>query len=145
MAGIGRKRKSEKVYKAYTRHVRSRAVCEFCHFEVGGRQYVAHNDHFWVVRNIFPYDFWDSRGVLDHLMIVPKRHIESLSSLSTEEKAAYVDLLGEYDLKGYSSYARAPFNTMKSVDHHHTHLMTYTDRPVRFMVYASRPHIHLSR
>lgn len=145
MPGITRKPKTEKIYKKHTKSVRARAICEFCAFDDRIGHFVSSNEHFWVVRNLFPYDFWDSRKVKDHLLVVPKRHIESLSELTDDEKIAYADIIGQYDLLGYSSYARAAVNEMKSVAHHHTHLVSLALKPVRFIVFTNKPHFYWTR
>lgn len=95
-------------------------TCGFCHV---GQQLVRAYEAQLVIKNLFPYSIWDHGPVKDHLMIIPKRHLLSLSEQTEEEKIEYVNIISEYETKGYSIYARAPQNTARSVAHIHTHLI----------------------
>lgn len=63
-------------------------------------------------------------GVIDHLMIIPKRHIGKLADFSDEAKLEYIALLEGYEAKGYNIYTRSPLSTTRSVYHYHTPLKT---------------------
>lgn len=79
--------------------------------------------YFAVVENMFKYDIWDGNEVEDHLLVVPKRFVESVSEFSEEEREEYWQILADYESKGYAFYARAPLSKRKSVRHQHTHLI----------------------
>lgn len=117
--------RSRKVQKAYDKYLQSRAGdedCDFCTIKPGDENYVAESAHFKIIANAFPYSRWDSQHVAEHLMILPKVHILSLSKLSSKECDEYVALVSDYEFKGYSIYARAPGSKSRSIPHQHTHL-----------------------
>ncbi len=76
-----------------------------------------------IIQNIFPYARWDYADVADHIMLIPKRHLLSLTEQTNEEKIEYVNILADYESRGYSAYTRAPVNNARSVAHIHTHLL----------------------
>lgn len=101
---------------------------------------LAEHANFRVIRNKFPYAYWDNQPVADHLMIVPKWHTDTLSGLSAEAAQEYVRLLSAYENEGYNLYARAPGSLMKSVVHQHTHLIRTQPSKIKMMVYVPRPY-----
>lgn len=137
---LARKPKNQRRYKVFTRQAKQRD-CDFCNFSKAHDQVVESTRFFWVVHNIFPYDIWDSSGVVDHLMVVPKRHVDAIGHFTPKEQAAFTKVLGKYDRKGYSVYARAPGNIIKSVVHQHTHLIYLDNKPKRALFYLKQPHI----
>lgn len=76
-------------------------------------------------------------------MVIPKRHIDAIGHFTKKEQAEYAKILGEYDQKGYSVYARAPGNIIKSVVHQHTHLIALDNKPKRILVYIKNPRLLL--
>lgn len=78
-------------------------------------------------------------------MVIPKRHVVSLSELTPDEKKSYVDVVGAYDDNGYSVYARAPKNIIKSVVHHHTHLLRLGHKRSKFILFLDKPLINITR
>lgn len=93
---------------------------------------------FWLVANIFPYTIWDNFYVDEHLMLVPKRHIDSIGRFTDEELQTYGELLAEYEDDGYSVYGRAASNSAKSVTHQHTHLIKVSSRRVKTLIFLDR-------
>jgi diadenosine tetraphosphate (Ap4A) HIT family hydrolase len=134
-----RTRKTFKQYYPYTLAAKQRP-CEFCQFNPKQKHFVKEYDNFWVVRNLFPFDVWDTSDVTDHLLVVPKRHIDSVGHFNTDEQAEYAKIIGAYDLKGYASYARPKGSMNKSVPHQHTHLMTYGNKRKKLLIYIKRPY-----
>ena len=120
------------------------ADCDFCEYN-DSLAVIKQCNYFLVIRNLFPYTMWDEMDVLDHLMLIPKRHIESLSELSTEESCEYIELLGAYEDKGYSAYSRSHKNSQKSVPHQHTHLIQTGSRRKKLMLFIRKPHVLISR
>lgn len=98
--------------------------CAFCHIEhEPSEQVIETFDHTAVLKNMFPYARWDGRKVIDHLMIIPRRHVTSLNMLSAEASVELLDLVTRYEDDGYSFYLRSPHNKSRSVPHVHGHLI----------------------
>jgi len=100
---------------------------------------------FVVIKNRFQYAVWDGCKVLDHLMVVPKRHVGGLGELTAQEKTEYVDLLAEYEARGYSFYSRAVHSATRSIIHLHTHLIKLDSKSVKGLFYLKKPHVLLYR
>jgi len=113
------------------------AACRFCNFELGQEGVLEAQPGFTVVAAKYPYDHWDAREVRDHRMVIPTRHVDGLKELTTEEKLAWFDIVGDYEERGYTSFTRSPESPTKSVDHLHTHLFRIDmgSRAVRYMHY----------
>jgi diadenosine tetraphosphate (Ap4A) HIT family hydrolase len=100
--------------------------CSFCAIDRPDNtinEIVEQDDDFWVIKNAFPYKLFDSIEVTDHLLVVPKKHIDSIAQLSQPERQKLIELLSRYEAKGYSIVARSPDNQAKSMAHQHTHLI----------------------
>jgi len=138
-----RKRASQKAYVSHL--ARKNDSCDFCAFTKDSDQVVRSFRHFWIVENIFGYDEWDDNHVVEHLMIVPKRHVVSLGELSPKEAESFAKVLGTYESKGYSIYARAAQNIAKSVLHQHTHLIKLGSTRKKFKLYVRKPHLLISK
>lgn len=119
------------------------AECTFCDFSNLPNEIIEESNLFWVVENLFKYDFWDSCGVEEHLMIVPKRHVIGISEFNKKEQDEYFKVVSKYENHGYSLYARAPSDITKSVLHQHSHFIKLDRKPKRFVVYAGKPHINI--
>lgn len=140
-----RSRKEELHYRKHRRSQRVSSDCQFCIIQKGNPQLIAATKHFKLLHNIFPYSLWDGQAVESHLMIVPKRHVDSLAKLPKESSSEYLKLLGKYEKLGYNSYARAPGSTIKSVVHQHTHLIKPCGRQRRFILFMLKPYLRLTR
>ena len=141
---MNRTRKNHRVYATYAKKAKKQD-CDFCNFNTRDKQVVASVDDFWIINNIFPYDMWDSAGVKDHLMVVPKRHADAIGDFTAKEQTSFAKILGNYDKKGYSIYARAPGNVIKSVVHQHTHLIALDNKPKKALIYLKKPRLVLFR
>lgn len=138
---IVRKRKNE---KQYIQHRAGKTnECDFCEFDISMDQVRKEYKHFWIVKNLFSYDMWDQLDVVEHLMIVPKRHVDSIAHFLDAESKEYFKTLAEYEQEGYSMYARAPQNISKSVTHQHTHLIKLGNKKKKAVFYIKKPHIVL--
>ena len=143
---VGPSSRTRKAHKVYIDHLTTKEPgCTFCAFTKNDHQVIKSYRSFWLVKNIFPYDNWDDNRVVDHLMIVPKRHLISLSELSTAEGNNLLKIIGEYEHQGYSLYARAPQNIAKSVLHQHSHLIKLGSQRKKFKLYIRKPHIMIAR
>ncbi len=114
-----RSREDAKKYKEFRAHA---SGCPFCEIDQDLNKIIEENSTMRVIANAFRYEIWDNCVVLDHLMITPKRHTDSLGDFNFDESVDYVELLEKYDKLGYSVYGRASTNKHKSVQHQHTHL-----------------------
>ena len=140
-----RSRKEYKVYIRHTKKVQSTGACEFCKIKEGNAQFVASTKSFLVIKNIFPYSYFDYRRVSDHLMVIPIKHTDTLSSLTPEEATEYVKLISSYESKGYDVFARAPSSKQKSVPHQHTHLIKHIGKELHTVIYTKKPFIRIAR
>ena len=99
-----------------------------------------------LVPNRVSYDVFEGRRVLDHLLIIPKRHLETLKDFTKEEKLDMMDIASEYEAKGYNVYARGVGSLTRSVKHQHTHLIKIkNNKPAKFILYIRRPYLLINR
>lgn len=141
-----RSTKEQYSYERHNRHNDPKKACPFCAMEKGHVQYVEETQYLKVIRNRLAYSLWDGQGVRDHLMIVPKEHTDKLGQLSPEAAVEFIKLIDRYESDGYNLYARAPVSSVKSVPHHHTHLIKLDGRTKRFLFMLRWPfYIRLTR
>lgn len=114
--------KNHFAYKRYRK--RNPDGCGFCIALSAHTDQVVRIEHsLTILRNLFPYKFWDGRKVIDHVMIVPARHITNLAAFTPDETMEYFKILAEYESDGYSFYIRSDANRSKSMAHLHGHLL----------------------
>lgn len=102
--------------------------------------------HSWLVHNRYPYDLWEGRAVMEHLMVLPKRHLAGFGQFTRDEKHEILDLIAEYEADGFDIYARSVHSTERSVGlHQHTHLIKVRPQPPKFIMYLARPYLLLKR
>ncbi|HSX29645.1 MAG TPA: hypothetical protein VLE73_03740 [Candidatus Saccharimonadales bacterium] len=113
--------------------------CPFCKPDVvaGG---IFENEFVYIVPNLTQYDLWELHDVEDHLLLIPKRHVETLGELSNDEKLAVMDAAAEYEGKGYSIYARGVGFVKRSVKHQHTHLIKVSNKKPRLALFLQQPY-----
>lgn len=122
------------------------AGCPFCAIGPSHAQYVTETKHLKVIRNRTPYSLWDSQGVLDHLMVVPKQHTGKLGDLGDEAAREFIALIDQYEEDGYAFYGRAPGSAVRSVAHQHTHLLKLDGKKRKFLLMIRQPwYIRLSK
>jgi ATP adenylyltransferase len=136
---IGRTRHTERAYKHYRKHKEDK--CDFCHFSADSPEVIAEYPLFWHVVNKFGYAVWDGCRVVEHSMIVPKRHVVSLSEFTPEEALEYFALTSEFEGDGNSLYSRSDKQVTKSVPHQHTHIIRLDGKKLKSLVYNHSPHI----
>jgi diadenosine tetraphosphate (Ap4A) HIT family hydrolase len=117
--------------------------CHFCNPQKYSEQVFKQSTHAFVIPNRTFYDQWELRKVVDHAMIIPKRHVLSLQELNPEERMDIMDLIAEYESNGYNIYARPPKSDTRSVPHQHTHLIKTDNKPGRGLFYWVKPYILL--
>jgi diadenosine tetraphosphate (Ap4A) HIT family hydrolase len=128
-------RSTKKVYASYPRPSR----CSFCDPAERARA-LKETEYAFVVPNCTFYDHWETRTVEDHLMVIPKQHVESFLELSDAAKIDIMTLIGEYESTEYNVYARAASNQTRSVAHQHTHLIRTGAKAGRGLLYLKKPY-----
>ncbi len=93
-----------------------------------------------VVTNLYPYRYWEFMDVIDHLMVVPKRHVTAISEFTKAEKLEFLELLSRYEGSGYNVYARAEENVMKTIPHQHTHLIKTKAKTAKAVMFTKQPY-----
>lgn len=126
------------VYNRYRRKNPS-GKCEFCQIKTGSPQLVAEHKYFLIIKNTFPYSLWDSQKVADHLMIIPRRHTDTISHFTAAESKEYVELLAQYERQHYNILARAASSAIKTVVHQHTHLIKPKGKASKFVFLLRKP------
>jgi diadenosine tetraphosphate (Ap4A) HIT family hydrolase len=135
-----RNRKQVKAYDYHLKHVEpADKGCVFCAIGSKSPQFVSQTKSFKVIHNLFPYSLWDSQPVMDHLLLVPKLHTDTLSGLSPAAAQEFVELMSSYESSGYSVYARTPQSVIKTVVHQHTHLIRHGETRIRGLFYLRKP------
>lgn len=139
--------RSRKQLKIYGRHLKERRTnksnCEFCSITPESPQFVSETKFLKVVRNIFPYSVWDDQSVSDHLMLLPKLHIDSIAEFPPGATEEFMETISRYESEGYSIWARAPKSVNKSQIHQHTHLIKLNSRIIRALIHVKKPYFRL--
>lgn len=117
--------------------------CPFC--ALPPEQIIYEGKFVLIIENLFPYQFWDFMKVTKHLMVVPKRHIESIRELNQSERKELIDVLADYQDQGYNMYGREHGNVIKSVPHQHTHLIKCDTKTAKFFLYLRKPYMFIRR
>jgi diadenosine tetraphosphate (Ap4A) HIT family hydrolase len=113
--------------------------CVFCDIE--SRTIIEDNleyKNLYIMKNEFPYDFWDMKKVCDHLMIIPVRHIFCMSEMNKDESAEYLSLMKRYSSLGYDVFVRNRNSAIKTIQHLHIHLIKTKERNLGVEVEYSR-------
>ena len=138
-----RSHKELRNYRKHRRSFKDETSCVFCEIDSSSTELITETAHFKVITNKFPYSLWDDQTVLDHLMIVPRQHTNTLSDLLPDEAQEYIQLVSSYEKNGYNVWARAPQSSMKSVIHQHTHLIKPGKKTLKIMLYIRKPYFRL--
>ena len=110
---------------------REKSVCPFC--DLTGRA-IDETPTMVITKNKVAYDWWDEAEVIEHLMLIPKRHVETTAELNQVEREEYLRLIAEYEKKGYSFYSRSLENKTRTQPHLHTHLIKTGELEDKFML-----------
>ena len=138
-----RSRREEKKYVRYQKHEPKSTSCVFCDFNNTDDQFIKETKSFKIVKNRFAYSYWDNQGVLDHLMLIPKRHVDTFNDFTSQEAIEFVDILGSYESQGYDNASRAPLSTERTVVHQHTHLIKLDRKAKKLVLYLKKPLIRI--
>ena len=110
--------------KAYNERKLIATTCPFCDREED--MLVKDGTLMYVRKNRFPYNMWDWRKVEEHLMVIPKRHIECMGDLTFFEEHELQSIIKEYIRDGYDIYTRNQKSANRSQPHLHTHMIKTT-------------------
>ena len=113
--------------------------CPFCASATLARA-VKETKSAYIVPNLTFYDVWEGHNVLDHLIVVPKRHVKSMKDLTEAERLEIIDLIADYESQDYSAYARGVGTITRSVEHQHTHLIKLDHKRPKFSLYLHKPY-----
>lgn len=109
--------------------------CPFC---ATNEEKIYESKKYIILKNRFAYSFWDLCGVSDHLLLLPKKHVIHL-----KRDPEFCKIVDSYEKKGYNIYTRGAGSPIKTVEHHHTHLIKPGKRKT-FMLYLKKPYIRLT-
>lgn len=135
-------RKTRKDYTSKNALDKKHDVCSFCAEKIQ-KEVLQKNDTMYVIPNRVPYDIFEGRRVLDHVMVIPKKHHTTVQTFSDKEKADMMTLAGEYEARGYDIYARGATSVSRSVAHQHTHLIKMVDKTPNVIIYTRKPYVLL--
>jgi len=130
-------RRTRKKYYSFPRT----DTCQFCDPQSHSQQIFQETEHAYVIPNRTFYDHWELRKVIDHRMVIPKKHVQTLGDLSTEELTDLMSIIADYESRNYEIYARSPGSSSRSVPHQHTHLIKTEPKPGRGLFFLSKPYI----
>lgn len=119
-------------------------TCPFCSANTLASA-VYKDESIYIVPNLTKYDLWELHDVVDHLLIIPKRHVETLGELTNKEQLAIMDCVADYEAKGYSIYARGVGFVKRSVKHQHTHLIKTSNKKPRLAIFLQKPYYLLKK
>lgn len=115
--------------------------CAFCDDPSLHDRIIKQTDTMMVVPNRTSYDLFEGLKVLDHLMVIPKRHLELVADFTEQEQLDLMKFVGEYEAKGYSIYARGSGSVTRSVKHQHTHLIKLDSKIPTVSLFIRKPYI----
>jgi len=138
---MNRSRKTRNSYQNRLSRVSSSgSKCSLCH-SVEGR-IIESTDNFLIIENGFPYDYWDGQGVVEHLLLLPKKHVKYVKDFKEKEREEFFNHIIEWEEKGYDYYARGDVNAFKSIkDHLHVHFIKLDKKLIKRMFYTDKPYI----
>jgi diadenosine tetraphosphate (Ap4A) HIT family hydrolase len=117
----------------------SKKMCPFCDPETRSKTVRDFKD-FYIVKNIVEYDVWELHNVVEHLLLVPKKHAENLNVLSDSERLEFMNIIAEYESDGYNIYARGVKSERRSIVHQHTHLIKTRGKQAYLSLFSRKPY-----
>lgn len=114
--------------------------CSFCSEQLQGEA-MFDNNTMYVVPNRVKYDMFEGMKVIDHLMVIPKAHHETMHTFSDDEKIDAMNVISDYEACGYNVYARAVGSVARSKKHQHTHLIKLDDKPSKVIIFSKKPYV----
>jgi diadenosine tetraphosphate (Ap4A) HIT family hydrolase len=133
-------RKTRQKYRKLNSADKKTETCTFCSELEIGTNTISENETMFVIPNRVSYDVFEGRGVTEHYMVIPKRHVETITDFSDQEKIDQMTIIGKYEAIGFNVYARGVGSVTRSVKHQHTHLIKADNKRTRLFMYAAKPH-----
>lgn len=126
-----------KNYKSYKNH--NDGQCPFCH--PIKKNIIEETAYSLVIKSTYPYSLWESRTVIEHNLIVPKRHQGSMADLTAAERKDIMTLMAQYEKNGYDVYARGTNSVQRTIPlHQHTHLFKTSRKQARLVWFSQKPY-----
>jgi hypothetical protein len=123
------------VAKRYLLEDRPIEDCVFCRKNYLVDRAVTRPDgHFVIIDALAAYDYWYTKKVKHHLMIVPKRHISSLYNMNQKESQQYLEIAKFYDRKEYDIFVRSQHSEVKSITRLHIHCIKTEIKPQNLFI-----------
>ena len=138
-------RKNRQNYARLRRGDDKRGDCSFCSDTTLADRVIKATSAMYVLPNRTYYDMFEGLRVQDHLMVIPRRHVETIRDFTKQEKLEMMELIGEYEAEGYSVYARGVGSINRSVKHQHTHLIKLRNVRPKFIFFLYKPYFLLDR
>lgn len=139
-------RKHRKSYVRLRKADEQKGDCPFCRDIEMHERVVKTTATMFVIPNRTQYDMFEGMRVQDHLMVIPKRHVDAVDQFTNDEKIDMMDVIAEYERKGYNVYARGLGSSKRSVQHQHTHLIKlHSGSRPKFIFYNAWPYLLISR
>ena len=133
--------RTRKSLKQYKKTAKNSNGCPFCEPNIKDRIIVSNGKAAMLTKNDFGYSIWEGREVVEHLLVVPHRHVANFKNLTTKEKPEIIELISEYEAKGYDVYARGAGSVQKTVPaHQHTHLIKTKGSPAKLLLFIKKPY-----
>ena len=134
-----RTNKEHRLYNKLKLENKNSNTCTLC--DLSKNKIIYQNDSIYLVRNKFPYSYWENRKVIDQLMIIPKQHSKDLKRLSITVKEQIFSIIFEYESKGYDVYIRGAGSSSRSVAGHvHVHLIKTKDKIANLSISLEKPY-----
>lgn len=133
-------RKTRRMYARHNSGDKLLTTCTFCNEYEKASNITEEGKTMFVIPNRISYDLFEGRKVTGHLMIIPKRHVESFEDFTDQEALELIRMSAKYEADGYNVYARGVGNISRSVLHQHTHLIKTDDKRTRAIFYIRKPH-----
>ena len=138
-------RKTLRQYAKFNSGDNKLSACTFCNQYKVRKNILSESETMFIIPNRVKYDMFEGQRVRDHLMVIPKRHLESISEFTDEEKLDHMKILAEYEKQGYDVYARGVGNIARSVKHQHTHLIKTVNKRAKFVFFLHKPYVLLDK
>jgi hypothetical protein len=136
-------RKTIKTYSKLNANDKQLAGCSYCNdYKNKTFKMVREGRTMLIVHNRVSYDMFEGQRVTENLMVIPKRHVETLADFTDEEKLEHMAILGQYEKQCYDVYARGVGNVTRSMLHQHTHLikMENVSKFPKVLLFISKPY-----
>lgn len=131
--------RSTKRENLYHKYKKTEVGCYFC--EPEPHVVILKTKNFYVSKNNFPYDFWDGQKIVNHLLVVSKKHFSTLETSDDSLILEYGRLVNEYSNRGFDIYMRTPNSPSRSQPHFHTHLIKTNGKKIKSLKYKTEPYL----